>query len=203
MLKNNKKSFLKKIDSLNISDFKISSEDVLKLQIKTTGQTNYECMTAIRESRYKLIFIDTGGQRNERLKWDRTLGTCNSVIYVVALSEFDQKCYEDDMTNRMQESLEEFDKRINSSDLENKVVIFILNKLDIFKEKIKKKSLKIAFPDYDGKDGDEKAAIDYVKKQFVSKDKSKKERIFIFELDATDEKQVENVFRESLKLSMQ
>jgi hypothetical protein len=57
---------LKKIDSLDISSFKILNEDVLKLQIKTTGQTNYEYLTAIRDSKYKLIFIDTGGQRNER-----------------------------------------------------------------------------------------------------------------------------------------
>eukprot|EP01080_Neovahlkampfia_damariscottae_P003709 gene3709-6598_t len=126
-------SFVHRINPLKLKDFKITDEDILKLQIKTTGFAIYEHSTILQKNRYKLTFIDCGGQRNERVKWQKYIKSVDTIIYVASLSEFDQLCYEDDMTNRMEESLEEFEKRINSKDMENKHVILILNKFDIYK----------------------------------------------------------------------
>jgi guanine nucleotide-binding protein G(i) subunit alpha len=36
------------------------------------------------------------------------------IIFVTSLSEYNQKCYEDDETNRMKESLLVFDEIVNS-----------------------------------------------------------------------------------------
>jgi len=58
--------------------------------------------------------------------------------FFVALSEYDLKLYEDDDTNRMHESLKLFDDICNSKWFFNIPIILFLNKMDLFKEKIKK-----------------------------------------------------------------
>lgn len=96
--------------------------------------------------------IDVGGQRNERKKWIHCFEGVTAIIFVTALSEYDQKCYEDDETNRMKESLLLFDEICNSRWFADTSIILFLNKDDLFREKIKKVDLKVAFPDYNGND---------------------------------------------------
>ncbi|RYY87513.1 hypothetical protein EON63_03865 [archaeon] len=42
-----------------------------------------------------------GGQRNERKKWIHCFEGVTAVIFVAAISEYDQKLFEDASTNRM------------------------------------------------------------------------------------------------------
>jgi guanine nucleotide-binding protein G(i) subunit alpha len=58
--------------------------------------------------------IDVGGQRCERKKWIHCFEGVQCIIFVTSLSEYNQKCYEDDETNRMKESLLVFDEIVNS-----------------------------------------------------------------------------------------
>ena len=44
---------------------------------------------------------DVGGQRNERKKWIHCFEGVTAVIFVAAISEYDQKLFEDASTNRM------------------------------------------------------------------------------------------------------
>ena len=43
---------------------------------------------------------DVGGQRNERKKWIHCFDNVTAVIFVAALSEYDQNLFEDATTNR-------------------------------------------------------------------------------------------------------
>lgn len=43
---------------------------------------------------------DVGGQRNERRKWIHCFDEVTAVIFVVALSEYDQGLFEDQSVNR-------------------------------------------------------------------------------------------------------
>jgi hypothetical protein len=97
---------------------------------------------------------------------------------VTSLSEYNQKCYEDDETNRMKESLLVFDEICNSRWFISTPIILLLNKEDLFYEKIKTTDLKICFPNYEGnqflnnKDGcDEKSALKYITGKFLEKNK--------------------------------
>ncbi len=51
---------------------------------------------------------DVGGQRNERKKWIHCFDDVTAVIFVVALSEYDQTLFEDSTTNRLLEAVELF-----------------------------------------------------------------------------------------------
>ena len=80
-------------------------DDVLHSRKKTTGV--HEILFEIEEVPFRLI--DVGGQRSERKsKWMALFSDVTSVIFCVALSEYDLKLEEDNTTNRMHESLKVF-----------------------------------------------------------------------------------------------
>jgi hypothetical protein len=54
-------------------------------------------------------FLDVGGQRNERRKWIHCFEDVTAVMFVAAISEYDQMLYEDEKENRMHETLKVFD----------------------------------------------------------------------------------------------
>ena len=49
--------------------------------------------------------VDVGGQRSERKKWIHCFEDITAVLYCVGMSEYDQVLYEDNVTNRIHESL--------------------------------------------------------------------------------------------------
>ena len=104
------------------------------------------------------------------------------------------------MTNRMEESLEEFEKRINSIEFQNKHIILILNKQDIFKNKIEKKNLKNYFKNFQGKEFDEKDSIEFIKNLYLSKIKLKNDdKIHVFITNAMNQNEIELISKESIK----
>lgn len=73
-----------------------------------------------------------------------------SIIFCVALSEYDQVLLEENGQNRMQESLVLFESVINSRWFLRTSVILFLNKIDVFKQKLPKVPLVNYFPEYTG-----------------------------------------------------
>ena len=76
--------------------------------------------------------FDVGGQRNERRKWIHAFDNVNAVVFVAAMSEYDQVLFEDETQNRMEEALQLFDQIINSKWFKTTSMILILNKKDLF-----------------------------------------------------------------------
>ena len=72
------------------------------------------------------------------------------MIFCVALSGYDLKLADVGKTNRMRESLQLFKAMYTSKWFVNTSIILLLNKRDIFMEKIQRSPLTICFPDYDG-----------------------------------------------------
>ena len=92
--------------------------------------------------------FDVGGQRNERRKWIHAFDNVNAVVFVAAMSEYDQVLFEDETQNRMEEALQLFDQIINSKWFKTTSMILILNKKDLFEMKLAKKPLSKYFPEY-------------------------------------------------------
>lgn len=170
---------------------------------------------------YKMI--DVGGQRNHRAKWIHAFDRVTAVIFCVALSEYDQMLREDESKNRMHESMELFDQLINSEwFFKTPIVVFFNKKVrcrrvvpsrrlqpavsvpsrlthpgrqDIFQEKIKQKSLKVCFPDYNDADNYEEA-VAFIKARFEGLDQRRAHtrKIYTHETCATDTDNVKRVF---------
>jgi len=167
-----------------------SEQDVLRSRAKTTGITE----TEFEVENTKFRMVDVGGQRSERKKWIHCFQDVTAVILCVALSEYDLKLYEDETVNRMHESLKLFDEICNSKWFLNVSVILFLNKSDLFREKIKKVDLKVAFPEYDGGLDFEKAA-NFIQEKFVSLNKNPTQKqIYPHITCATDTQNIKFVF---------
>jgi GTPase SAR1 family protein len=167
-----------------------SEQDVLRSRVRTTGivQTDFKIKGL------DFAMFDVGGQRNERRKWIHAFDDVNSVIFVAALSEFDQVLYEDETQNRMEEAISLFDQIVNSRWFADTSMILFLNKKDLFEMKIQKASIKKHFADYDGEDTDFKAASEYFKAKFLAKSKNKSKSIYPHVTCATDTTNVAFVF---------
>lgn len=147
------------------SDFEPSQEDYVRAKQKTTGvhETSFEFKDAT------FVLVDVGGQRCERRRWLPCFQDVSAVIYLSAINEYDMRMEEDETTNRMEESLQLFNKLSCSQWLCDIPFILFLNKVDLFKEKIQHSPLKDFFDDYeefdkqmDDKMSDFDKAVEYI-----------------------------------------
>jgi guanine nucleotide-binding protein G(o) subunit alpha len=136
---------------------------------------------------------DVGGQRNERKKWIHCFDGVTAVLFVAAISEYDQVLYEDENTNRMVEALNLFEEICNSRWFRSTAMILFLNKRDLFKEKIKNVPLTVCFPNYQG-GPDYDAGVDFLKFEFGEKKQVPGNQIYMHVTCATDTKNVHAVF---------
>lgn len=164
-------------------------QDILRARIRTTGIVEHSFQVENNDFR----MYDVGGQRNARKKWIHCFDNVTSVIFVAALSAYNQVLYEDNRTNRMVEALQLFDDIINSEWFFNHPIILFLNKKDIFKEKIGSEPLKSCFPDYKGAN-DYLTAREHVRTVFLEHNKNKRRKIFAHFTNATDVKNFAKVF---------
>ncbi|GAM23824.1 hypothetical protein SAMD00019534_069990 [Acytostelium subglobosum LB1] len=183
--------YLNEIKRITKPSYVPSSLDILKSRSTTNGvvETDFKVLEVL------FRIVDVGGQRGERKKWISFFDDVTAIIYVSAINEYDQVLVEDNSTNRLQESLTLFDQVCNDPTYPNTSIILFLNKIDIFREKLKRTPLQICFPDYKDDHSYDKAS-NYIKNQFLSKkrvnDRSK--YIYYHFTCATDTKSFENVF---------
>lgn len=149
--------FFANIRRIGAPDYVPDESDVLRARTKTTGISE----TRFNMGQLNIHMFDVGGQRSERKKWIHceslrltrlTVGfeAVTSIIFCVALSEYDQVLLEENGQNRMQESLVLFESVINSRWFLRTSVILFLNKIDVFKQKLPKVPLVNYFPEYTG-----------------------------------------------------
>lgn len=129
--------------------------------------------TQVIMERYRIDDIDfemfdVGGQRSERRKWIDYFDNVDAVIFVAALSEFDQSLAEAKRTNRMSEALELFRSVCNNRAFANTSIMLFLNKKDIFAEKIMYSDIasQKPFADYAGPPKDFNSGVMYFIQKF-------------------------------------
>lgn len=182
--------YFKEIDRIGHEDYVPTEQDVLRSRVKTTGivETEFD----FGGLHFKMF--DVGGQRNERKKWIHCFQGVTAVIFVASLSEYDQKCYEDETTNRMKESLLLFDEICNSRWFTETSMILFLNKTDLFREKIKTIDPKCCFPDFTG-GCDAEAAMQFISKKFCDLNRmSEIKQVYPHFTCATDTGNIKTVF---------
>lgn len=202
------KYYMDEIDRIAAPGWAPNDADILRSRVRTTG---------IQEENYKIDGVnfatfDVGGQRNERKKWIHCFDQVTAVIFVAAISEYNQVLYEDNTMNRITEALILFEEIANSKWFKQTSIILFLNKRDLFAEKICEVPFRVErerFDDFKGpyvQPGTPSATVGtpehkqcydaaagYLKDQFLTKNKGGKE-IYVHITCATDTKNVEVVF---------
>ena len=120
-----------------------------------------------------------------------------AVIFVAALSDFDVMLYEDQVTNRMHDSLTLFAAVCNKRWFREAGMILFLNKTDVFEAKITDpdgKHLTSCFPEYKGDLKSVPEALDYIRHQFVHSNNNQRKVIYTHFTCATNTNNIHVVF---------
>ncbi|BGP56320.1 hypothetical protein JCM8202_005281 [Rhodotorula sphaerocarpa] len=123
-----------------------TDQDILRSRVKTTGLTEER----FQVGQLNYVVFDVGGQRSERKKWIHCFENVNVLIFLVAISEYDQTLYEDSDINRMNEAAGLFESISNSRWFAQSSVILFLNKTDLFKAKLITSPIYEYYSDYEG-----------------------------------------------------
>jgi len=184
-------------------DFLPSKEDILRAKIRTQGiiEIKFEFNDVL------FNFLDVGGQRCERRKWLHCFDNCFAVIFITAINEYDGKVLEEnDQVDRLEESLNLFERLVQSMTFHETPFILFMNKRDLFEEKLKHvpfEGLEERYPDYaefkkglleeEGISENVEIGLNYLGKKF--KDKSPSKQLYVYDTNALDESQCEKVFQ--------
>ncbi|WKY10671.1 hypothetical protein Q1695_002774 [Nippostrongylus brasiliensis] len=183
------KYFLDSCARVSEPGYRPSEQDILFSRVATTGVV--EVKFKIKELDFRVF--DVGGQRSERRKWIHCFDNVESIIFITAISEYDQVLFEDETTNRMIESMQLFNSICNSTWFLSTAMILFLNKKDLFMEKIKRVNITTAFPDYEGGQNYDEA-VAFIKLKFAELNLNPdKKTIYMHETCATDTNQVQLV----------
>ena len=146
----------------------------------------------IGELTYKLF--DVGGQRSERRKWLNIFDSVTALVFLIAINECqsplsvdlrkcaesdidDQRLYEDENVNRMQEAMTLFESVANSRWFIKTSIILFLNKIDLFRAKLSTSPLSETFPEYRG-GANYDAACGFLLEKFVSLNQNPSKSIY-------------------------
>eukprot|EP00158_Paraphelidium_tribonemae_P003071 Partr_v1_DN25876_c1_g1_i2_m2864 putative Guanine nucleotide binding protein (G protein) alpha len=188
-LNDSAKYYFENIDRISQPGYSPTDQDILFSRVKTTGIT--ETTFKIDQLLYRMF--DVGGQRSERKKWIHCFENVTAVIFMAAISEYDQVLIEDETVNRIQEALGLFDSICNSKWFATTSMILFLNKIDLFKDKISRSPLSEFFPDFTGGEDYEKASS-FLLNKFIELNKSPQtKQIYAHFTCATDTAQIKFV----------
>jgi len=182
------KVFFDDIQRISAPSYVPSDQDILHCRVKSTGIT--ETKFKIRDLIYNMV--DVGGQRSERRKWIHCFENVTAIIFVVAVSAFDQVLIEDDTVNRMHEALTLFDSICNGKWFIKTSMILFLNKIDILKGKLAKSQVSTYFPEFQGVN-DYDPVIEFFTEKFKAINQSESKQVYVHCTCATDTQQIKFV----------
>lgn len=158
------KEYLKDLSRIASPEYIPTDQDVLLARIRTTQVT----MEKYHIDGIDFEVYDIGGQRSERRKWIDCFDGVDAVIFVAALSGYDETLAEARRTNRMVEALELFRSVCNNRAFANTSIMLFLNKKDLFAEKIMESDInkQIPFSDYCGPPRDFDNGVQYFIEKF-------------------------------------
>lgn len=158
------KEYLNDLPRIASPSYRPTQQDVLLGRVKTTQVV----MERYRIDGIEFEMYDVGGQRSERRKWIDCFDNVDAVIFVAALSEYDQSLAEAKRTNRMVEALELFKSVCNNRAFSETSIMLFLNKKDIFAEKILDSDIAAQkpFADYPGPARDFNSGVLYFIQKF-------------------------------------
>jgi GTPase SAR1 family protein len=189
------KYYFNEIDRIMLDDYVATQQDMLLARVRTSGiVTEKYVIDGLDFEMY-----DVGGQRNERKKWIHCFDDVTAVIFVAALSEYDQALFEDASTNRMTEAVQLFGDICNNKIFAESSMILFLNKKDLYEEKIKNVHIGDipAFANFESKPGADdyyENGIKYFLDMFLAENTNPNRQVYSHPTCATDSKNVEVVF---------
>ncbi|KAG7241168.1 hypothetical protein INR49_025911 [Caranx melampygus] len=190
-LSDSAKYYLTDLDRITSAFYIPTLQDILRVRVPTTGIIEYPFDLS------KVIFrmVDVGGQRSERRKWIHCFENVTSIIFLAALSEYDQVLYESENDNRLKESLALFKTILSYPWFQESSTILFLNKTDLLNEKILHSHLATYFPAFKGPQCDANAAQEFILQKYKEHHSGHHKQLFWHYTCATDTENIRVVFK--------
>ncbi|CAG8535901.1 6180_t:CDS:2, partial [Cetraspora pellucida] len=185
-LQDSAKYFLDNVGRFGKDNYLPTDEDILQARIRTVGVAEHRF--EIADVVYRIF--DVGGHRSQRHFWAPYFDDVNAIIFMAAISAFDQTL-EDSDTNRMDDSIQLFEEICNNPLMINTHIILFLNKIDILKHKLEDVKVKVKdyFPEYQG-DNKFQSVSKFFQRKFLSRNNNDEKHIYVHFTHATDTKQM-------------
>jgi len=192
----NMEYFFTHIDRILEEDYIPNVDDILAARKMTVGIVETQLVIEEQGKPQTLNIIDVGGQRNQRRKWISMFDGVTAIIFLTALSEYNEKLAEDPSTEAMRESLSVFKSILRTKYFLKTPIILFLNKADLFKEKIAQISIGEFFASApQGEEGkDYEKALEFIKKRFMDLNNVEDRNVYPHVTIATNKENVQNVF---------
>ncbi|XP_020507180.2 guanine nucleotide-binding protein subunit alpha-14-like [Labrus bergylta] len=191
-LSDSAKYYLSDLDRITASLYVPTEQDVLRVRIPTTGIIEYPFN--IKGIIFRMV--DVGGQRSERRKWIHCFDDVTSVIFLAAISEYNQVLSESANENRLRESLALFKTILSNPCFQESSFILFLNKTDLLEEKITQSHLATYFPAFKGPQGDAKSAKKFIQQMYMKEHSGHPRPIYTHFTCATDTENIKVVFKD-------
>ncbi|KAM8744220.1 guanine nucleotide-binding protein subunit alpha-14-like [Acanthopagrus schlegelii] len=190
-LSDSAKYYLSDLDRITALSYIPTLQDILRVRVPTTGIIEYPFDLS------KVIFrmVDVGGQRSERRKWIHCFENVTSIIFLAALSEYDQVLYESKNDNRLSESLALFKTILSYAWFQESSIILFLNKTDLLEEKIAQSHLATYFPSYNGPKCNAESAQKFILQMFKQHHGERHKPLYTHFTCATDTENIRVVFK--------
>ncbi|XP_041754859.1 guanine nucleotide-binding protein subunit alpha-14 [Coregonus clupeaformis] len=190
-LSDSTKYYLSDLDRIAAPSYLPTLQDILRVRVPTTGIIEYpfDLKTVI----FRLV--DVGGQRSERRKWIHCFERVTSIIFLVALSEYDQVLYESANVNRLEESKALFTTIITYPWFQESSIILFLNKTDLLEEKILHSNLVDYFPAFTGPRKDAESAKKFILNMYKEQHIGRHKAMYNHFTCATDTENIRVVFK--------
>lgn len=78
------------IDRVSATDYKPSTDDILRSRLQTMGIASHEFMMQVSGKSVLWHLYDVGGARGQRHKWVPYFDDANAIIFLAPVSAFDQ-----------------------------------------------------------------------------------------------------------------
>ncbi|KAI9218643.1 guanine nucleotide binding protein, alpha subunit [Blastocladiella britannica] len=180
-------------NALNIIDaqYQPSNEEILLARLPTTSIT--ETLLDIQGNPFKVY--DVNGSAKGRSAWIPFFDHCHAIVFVAAISSFDQPLPDDPFINKLMDSMMVFEKVINHPLMKKSAFMLFLNKIDLLKEKLASgASVHEAFPDYGGSNEYEEVSV-FFAQRFASLKKNPKVKAYVHFTWATQTSQIKTVLK--------
>jgi hypothetical protein len=135
--------------------------------------TQFISDTVFMIKRERFHFIDVSGLKEHRKSWIPYFDGVTTILFIVALSSYNQAMVEDPTVNRMMDALTVFESIVNNPLLQTPSIILFYNKKDLYTKKVKHIHISEFFPEYQGnqnltaaRDGSVSNGIEFFKMKF-------------------------------------
>jgi hypothetical protein len=124
--------FITKVDELSCETYLPTVEHILRLRVPTRKLTEYNYTI----DGTNFTFYDASSQENNRKKWLHLFKSCQVVIFVVSLADYDVPSSENPKKNKLDYSLDLLAQVAEETEILQSLLFVILNKQDVLRTKI-------------------------------------------------------------------